>query len=184
MIKIYKDTMSEEDRLKSLEMMGNFPDQFWTQSICTSSPVDQLREYMPSEVLGIIHDVHVRMQSEIENDFSVELAKPIIGKGAIVTIDRRLKGYSLPRHQDIPTGDYVHHIGAASGESNMLVSCVYYWNDDFEGGELLFEEDNFLYKPEAGDLVVFYSNMEHEILEIKSGVRYSTQYFFLSRSEE
>jgi predicted 2-oxoglutarate/Fe(II)-dependent dioxygenase YbiX len=178
MIKIYKNVMSDQERLKSVFMMGVMPEECWTQSVCTDSPVDQLREYMPAGILATIQDVHINMQKTIERDFSVSLKKPVFKSGGIVTVDRRLQGYSLPPHRDIPTGDFVGHIGSASGESNIEISCVFYWNNDFTGGELYFEHEDFLYQPVAGDLVVFNSNLEHEILEIKSGIRYSTQYFF------
>lgn len=178
MIKIYKDVMSDQDRLKSVFMMNVMPQECWTQSICTDSPVDQLRDYMPAGILALIQDVHINMREQIEKDFSVSLRRPAFEIGSIVTVDRRLKGYSLPAHKDIPTGDYVRHTGTENGESNIEISCVFYWNNDFDGGELYFEDEDFLYRPVAGDLVVFNSNIEHEILEIKSGTRYSTQYFF------
>lgn len=181
MIEIYTNTISEIDRLKVLSMIENMPDICWTQSVCTDSSVDQLREYLPMEVFRIVNDMHKRVRVAIEKDFDVELEIPEYKIDSIITVDRRLKGYSLPKHQDIPTGDYLHHIGSEAGQSKVEVSCVYYWNDDFSGGELFFEEEDFSYTPKAGDLVVFYSNMDHEIKQITSGKRYSTQYFFNRR---
>lgn len=181
MIEIYKNTISESDRLKVLAMIENLPDVCWTQSICTDSSVDQLREYLPMEVFRIVNDMHKRVQLSIEQDFNVELETPEYKIDSIITVDRRLEGYFLPKHQDIPTGDYIHHIGSETGKSKVEISCVYYWNSDFTGGELFFEDDDILYAPVAGDLVIFYSSMDHEIRRISSGKRYSTQYFFNRR---
>lgn len=178
MIEIYKNTISESDRLKVLFMIDNMPDIAWTQSVCTDSSVDQLREYLPMGIFKIVNDMHKNVKESIEIDFDIKLQDPSYHSDAIITVDRRLKGYYLPKHQDIPTGDYAHHIGSEAGKSKVEVSCVYYWNDGFTGGEIYFEEEDFLYAPLAGDLVIFYSNMDHEIKEITSGKRYSTQYFF------
>ena len=51
------------------------------------------------------------------------------------------------------------------------VSIVYYFNDDYEGGELEFIHFGVTIKPKAGDLFVFPSaySYEHQIHEIKSG---------------
>jgi hypothetical protein len=178
MIKIYKNTISDSNRLKALFMMKNMPELCWTQSVCTDSPVDQLREYLPMDIFKIINTMHIYIHPIIENDFGVKLEAPTYKPDGIISVDRRLKGYFLPKHQDIPTGNYSRHIGSESGQSKITVSCVYYWNDDFTGGELEFEHEGFKYTPEAGDLVVFNSDTEHEIKTITSGERYSTQYFF------
>ncbi len=56
------------------------------------------------------------------------------------------------------------------------VSFVYYFNDDYEGGEVEFKDHlNVPYKPVAGDLLIFPSSPEyvHRVLPIKSGTKYN-----------
>lgn len=170
--------MPESERLRALDIIKSMPEFAWTQSVCTHSPVEQLADYFPLYVYSAINHVHKTTHREIEATFGVALDSPVLKKGAIIGVDRRTEGYYLPMHADVPTGTFAQHIGSKTGESKITVSCVFYWNDEFEGGEIHFEEDDFTYKPEAGDFVVFNSDIRHEVLEIKSGVRYSTQYFF------
>jgi hypothetical protein len=58
---------------------------------------------------------------------------------------------------------------------NCTVSLVAYLNDDFDGGELHFSKQDILYKPNAGDLVIFPSNYmyPHRAMPVHSGTKYS-----------
>jgi hypothetical protein len=58
---------------------------------------------------------------------------------------------------------------------NCTVSLVGYINDDYEGGELEFNLQNLMIKPEAGDLFVFPSNFmyPHRAMPVHSGTKYS-----------
>ena len=202
MIKIYKDEIQEEDRLRILDMVKNLPEMAYNQSVCTDEEVNQLKDWMPLFAMGTIWNMHSNIRLKIQNDFGltkkgIELLPPQYNnpRGTMfITVDRRLPGMSLGKHRDIPTGTFKKHIGAEDGQSRITLSAIYYWNDNFEGGELLFSDTslpqkktsndpNFLhfpykYKPVAGDLVVFPSNLEHQILTINSGIRYTTQHFF------
>lgn len=201
MIKIYKNLMTEEDRLEVLNVLKYFPDQLWTQSVCTDEPVKQLRQWLPQTVHRKIYSVHQQAMPLINKDFrlkdrNIELRDPDYGglqNTSFLTIDRRDPGMSLGPHPDIPTGTYQPHPGALEGgKSPITISGIFYWNDDIEGGELKFHDDDvaierpeecdvkapYIYKPVAGDFVVFESKYVHEIFEIKSGHRYSTQWFF------
>jgi hypothetical protein len=58
---------------------------------------------------------------------------------------------------------------------NCTVSLVGYINDDYEGGELEFQLQDLMIKPEAGDLFVFPSNFmyPHRAMPVHSGTKYS-----------
>lgn len=58
---------------------------------------------------------------------------------------------------------------------SATVSLVGYPNDDYEGGELLFNKFNYTVKPKAGDLYVFPSTylFSHTALPVTSGIKYS-----------
>jgi hypothetical protein len=56
------------------------------------------------------------------------------------------------------------------------VSCVGYVNDDYEGGEITFPKFNIVYKPKAGDFVIFpsayaYAHSSEPVLD--DGTKYS-----------
>lgn len=216
MIKVYKNVLEESEREKILSMIKDFPENMWTQSVCTDEEVIQLREYIPFYILKQLQILHTKMLPIIENDFSLnakgvklvdpDYCNPFINN--IMTVDKRLKGMSLNPHADIPTGTFTGHIGSATGESTIYMSCVYYWNDDFEGGEIefhenatpahviyqntdkdiiekMFRENDYsvteTYKPVAGDFIVFPSDLTHSIKEVISGERLSSQYFYCKK---
>lgn len=209
MIKVYnvKEILSDEERLKCLSIIKQFPDNTWTQSVCTDEQVIQLREFFPIYVLKRINRLHEIMLPLIEKDFmlnekNISLEKPNYldsRQDNIITIDKRTKGMSLSPHADVPTGTFTKHIGNESGKSRITISSVYYWNDDFDGGEIDFHENarssqlqsetstqndlsvTYTYKPVAGDFIVFPSDTVHSIKEIHSGERLSTQYFYLKK---
>ena len=60
------------------------------------------------------------------------------------------------------------------------VSTVSYLNDDYEGGELIFEHLDYVYKPQRRDIVVSPSNFiySHAAKEITRGVKYSAATMF------
>ena len=58
-------------------------------------------------------------------------------------------------------------------------TALFYLNDDYEGGELFFKNKNITFKPTKGSLIIFPGNEIHEILLLKSGLRYMiSAYFF------
>jgi hypothetical protein len=58
---------------------------------------------------------------------------------------------------------------------NCTVSAVIYINEDYEGGEIKFPRlDNYVHKPQVGDIAIFPSNYiyEHASLPMKTGTKY------------
>lgn len=195
---IYKNKMSEEDRLESLDMFLKYPNSILSGSLCTDEPVYQLREFLPNLTAKKIFQLHTNMMPIIAQDFGlslegIELVTPRYmdpESNEFLTVDKRIAGMKLPIHRDIPTGTYTNHHGLDDGKTAITMTGIFYWNDDFVGGELKFDDEllidpndssssrTILYKPVAGDFVVFPSYLYHEILPIIEGERYSTQYFF------
>jgi len=55
------------------------------------------------------------------------------------------------------------------------VSLCYYVNDDYEGGEILFDNFGLSIKPQAKQLIIFPSNFmyTHEVMPVMRGTRYA-----------
>lgn len=45
-------------------------------------------------------------------------------------------------------------------------SCIIYLNDDYSGGEIFFPELDIKFKPTAGDIVIFSSDLLHQVLKV------------------
>lgn len=84
------------------------------------------------------------------------------------------KGSSLPGHRDEdrnPQGEF-------DGKKRSFVGGLFL-NDDYEGGELTFDDQGVALKPKPGTLVLFpgfYTN--HGVNEILSGMRVNFLVFF------
>lgn len=68
------------------------------------------------------------------------------------------------------------HIDSHKGYESVQFSSIAYLNDNYDGGELYFPNQDFLYKPKAGDIVTFPSGgteYPHEVKKVKSGKRYT-----------
>ena len=65
------------------------------------------------------------------------------------------------------------HTDDGSSERSR-VSMLYYLNDDYEGGELEFANFDVLYKPVAGDILIFPSSFiyKHRFRQVTEGTRY------------
>jgi len=71
------------------------------------------------------------------------------------------------------TGAYMGpHPDGDTQATGLAFSIILYLNDDYEGGEIRFRDHNITIKPKAGSLIIFPSNIIHEVLPITSGVRY------------
>jgi Rps23 Pro-64 3,4-dihydroxylase Tpa1-like proline 4-hydroxylase len=60
------------------------------------------------------------------------------------------------------------------------VSAIYYLNEEFDGGEIVFERQQLTVKPRRGLLMAFPSDADHvhEVLPVRSGVRYTMPIWF------
>ena len=82
-------------------------------------------------------------------------------------IDRRYKGTSTPVHID-------------QDENNVLIyATILYINEDYEGGEIFFEECGVTIKPKAGSLCLFdgEKKWKHGVKEVTKGIRYYSPVF-------
>lgn len=72
---------------------------------------------------------------------------------------------------------YDTHCDQLGGNRNplKLLSMIFYLNDDYEGGELVFPRQGIEYKPVAGDAIVFPSGFPypHAVKPVTKGRRYA-----------
>lgn len=63
-------------------------------------------------------------------------------------------------------------------------TALLYLNDDYEGGEIMFTEENISVKPSAGSLIIFPERTLHEVLLVKEGNRYMTTGYIFRKYPE
>ena len=81
-------------------------------------------------------------------------------------------GY-LPAHQD-------------QGVSTRVLSVLLYLNNDYEGGEITFQNSNITLKPDPGSILFFPSNFlyVHEVAPITKGPRYALPNWYHNVTQE
>lgn len=69
---------------------------------------------------------------------------------------------------------FVNHIDDHQ-DFHRRLSLVYYLNDDYKGGEIVFPRFNITYKPNANELLLFPSTYvyNHSVLPVLEGIRYA-----------
>lgn len=67
----------------------------------------------------------------------------------------------------------------------VMYGCVYYLNDDFEGGELWYPNQGVEYQPVPGDMIIHPGSREysHGVREITSGLRISAGSFITQKDQ-
>jgi hypothetical protein len=129
---------------------------------------------LPENINSVLDKVYV----EIKNSFCANTEKEL-GMGITVLSE----GYGMPLHVDKGYGD-ADSIGDPKTPSQFPsreVSSVFYWNDNYDGGEIAFPKQSLHIKPTAGMLILFPSTNEfpHKVLPVTKGLRYvSTNFWY------
>ena len=77
-----------------------------------------------------------------------------------------------------------------NNKDTVHVSSVFYFNDNYEGGELVFHNEenntvkNLIIKPKPGSVVIFDALQVHSTNPIVSGVKYSYTNFYTLEGQE
>jgi predicted 2-oxoglutarate/Fe(II)-dependent dioxygenase YbiX len=74
-------------------------------------------------------------------------------------------------------GDFLkyHFDGHAIENLGATLTLIFQLNNDYEGGDILYKvsDNEYTLPKKTGSVFVFDSNLEHEISEVKNGIRYS-----------
>lgn len=121
-------------------------------------------------LMNSLHDKYVRTATELL-DFPVEPKFSTLHNYVYWKPGQRM----LP-HYDNLGGDH---------SAPVMYGCVFYINDDFEGGELWYPNQGVEYVPEAGDLIIHPGSREysHGVREIESGLRISAGSFITQKNQ-
>ena len=69
--------------------------------------------------------------------------------------------------------NFINHVD--DYQNRRKISTVYYSNDDYTGGEIVFPRFGLTYKPKADEMILFPSTYtyNHSVLPVESGTRYA-----------
>ena len=135
-------------------------------------------ESLFSDTNQVLNKIHLAIESTF---------KVIVEKEHGIGITVLKAGHSMPLHVDkgYDTGEKGINLKTPSGFPSREISSVFYWNDNYDGGEILFPKQNKKIKPSSGMLIIFPSNLDfpHEVFPVRNGVRYVSTSFWHSNWE-
>jgi hypothetical protein len=143
--------------------------KIWEDRVCT---YNSLMASDPS-ILDLIYSMIERLKIEVDNFFEV---------------DARETGPAIVRWpvgaRQEPHADKEFHSGPEKGRANDFpwydLAGLFYFNDDYEGGELYFPQHGIEFQPVAGAAYFFPGDMNytHGVRPVKSGNRFTSPFFW------
>ena len=124
-------------------------------------------------ILNLIEDMIRRLKIEVDKFFDVDVRET---GPAIVR-------WPIGARQE-PHADKEFHIGEERGRANDFphydIASLFYFNDDYEGGELYFPVQGIEFKPKAGAAYFFPGDRHyvHGVRPVKSGHRFTSPFFW------
>lgn len=138
---------------------------YWHDRTCSASIILS----QSPEIYSIIQSYITKMGALIEQHFSVRLQhrNPVIMRW-------------LPGNKQEPHADKQLNDGRPNNFPNYDLNSLFYYNDDFLGGELYFPQYDLEIKPRPGLAVFFPGDIYymHGVKRIISGERFTTPSFY------
>jgi hypothetical protein len=141
----------------------------WEDRVCT---YNSLMASDPS-ILELIYSMIARLKIEVDAFFNVDAKET---GPAIVR-------WPVGARQE-PHADKEFHSGPEKGRANDFpwydLAGLFYFNDDYEGGELYFPQHGIEFQPVAGAAYFFPGDMNytHGVRPVKSGNRFTSPFFW------
>lgn len=89
-----------------------------------------------------------------------------------------LIGWTVPERGMPLHNDHIADVSLTGIEFEQpFLTAIFYLSHECEGGNLEFPDSNFLLEPKSGDLIIFPSESNHEVLNYISGERIVIQKF-------
>jgi predicted 2-oxoglutarate/Fe(II)-dependent dioxygenase YbiX len=141
----------------------------WADRVATR---DSLME-SDSSILPLIESMQERLKIEVDKFFNVNVRAtgPAVVRWPIGT-------------RQEPHADKELHEGPDAGTPNAFpwydIASIFYFNDDYEGGEIYFPIQGLEYKPKAGSAYFFPGDMNyvHGVRPVISGNRFTSPFFW------
>jgi hypothetical protein len=138
---------------------------YWSNRQCGSNI---LKEISP-QVHSIVEKYIIKMKNYLESEFNVLL----FHRPAIIV--RWFPGLEQKPHSDKQLND-----GSPNPFPTYDINSLFYYNDDFEGGELYYPEHDIIIKPSPGLAVAHPGDINylHGVKTVTYGERFTTPSFY------
>ena len=130
------------------------------------------RPHLTMELPNFISETDSDAAIQLRSNFFKKVYNPIQQYMSIYNIDNmELKKKFVTVSKLTSGGMGLHKDDKEKDKDNFI--CMFYLNDNYDGGEIIFPEFNIEYKPIAGDILIYQSKFKHGVNELLSGTRYN-----------
>lgn len=167
-IYVYENFISKDECFSILESIKSIPEEKW---LTVMNAIGQGFE-----------SAHVPLsQIAIVNQRLIDILDDGVHLGNSLVPTRMRKGFIGPHHSDnfdflkvVEANKILKENEEFELAENNIAGLIMYFND-FDGGEIYYSNQDVVYYPKAGDLVIHSSgeHCKHQVQEVKSEVRYS-----------
>lgn len=173
-ISSYLDKISEENQNPHYLVALGFATSNEASAVSEENPILPLSEdSLHNEVSVLVTQTIIKLRSKMEKVFGEKIS--LINCNYV----QMNKGASNPLHADRTHLDGTPYHDGEELEFSALI-YINSHNKDYTGGEITFPLQNLTVEPKEGMAVFFKGDVEHqhEVLEVKSGVRKNIVLFF------
>jgi len=122
-----------------------------------------------------ILDLYLKCLQQYIHENNLDITTDCLGVGHWIVRDYAA-GSVMTSHSD-----FYSYVKDGEDEVTPKFTIILYINDDYEGGEIHFPNENLTIKPDAGSVLIFPSNLLHEVKTVISGNRYMTQSYIYEK---
>jgi hypothetical protein len=164
MIKFVRGFVTPEEVQTLNEYLDSMPfesikDVFYVDKISVEH--DRQREIEDLAVREVIHNLNNKILDNITNTYFPD-------RGLEVLEHEWTRGLELVRWKEFCVlAPHSDGLDTPPLEPKFNIGSLIYLNDDYDGGEIKFNDYDLVFKPEIGDLVIFPNHYIHEVLLVK-----------------
>ena len=149
------------------------------------SEYEKRKDSLPEHHTGyrMVMDKSMPSNNKLDEDFNPCLEEYIqeLGidpKGEYSFSEWILIGWTVPDRGMPLHNDHIQDVSLNKTEFDQpFLTAIFYLSHECEGGNLEFADSNFLLKPKNGTLIIFPSELNHEVMNYISGERIVIQKF-------
>ena len=156
--------LSNKEYQKISNFINNYDETYWIKEPWTTERTPN--ESVPEDIIELLKKIFETSRLECMAYYDVEVSNEFKGE---YIMRRWSSGSKMGPHVDTDAQKHLHII------------CMYYLDDNYDGGEIVFPDYNLKIKPKPNSLVMFPGNENyvHEVLEVSKGFRHTFQVTFI-----
>lgn len=153
------DNFLSNEEYQKLSNYVNSPDQVsWIKEPWSTERTE--KDSIPEDILELLKKIFYTSRLNGMDYYGIDLSDDFLSQ---YLLTKWSKGSKMLPHVDTDAQKHQH------------IVCMYYINDDYDGGEIVFPDYDLTIKPKSNSLIMFPGNENyvHGVLEVSEGFRYT-----------